>query len=49
MSVLQVQGLTRLAVARAIGGLIPVLALEEIPETLPLQVVHTAEPGPANG
>ncbi|NNM56470.1 flagellar biosynthesis protein FlhA [Acidocella sp.] len=47
--VLVVQGLTRRAVARATGGLIPVLALEEIPETLPLQVVHTAEPGPANG
>jgi flagellar biosynthesis protein FlhA len=47
--VLVVQGVIRRAIARAIGGIIPVLALEEIPETLPLQVVHTAEPGAANG
>ncbi|MDE8347304.1 MAG: FHIPEP family type III secretion protein, partial [Acidocella sp.] len=44
--VLVVQAAIRRAVARAIGGLMPVLALEEIPETLPLQVVHTAEPTP---
>ncbi len=47
--VLVVQGVIRRAIARAIGGIIPVLALEEIPETLPLQVVHTAEPGATNG
>jgi flagellar biosynthesis protein FlhA len=55
--VLVVQAAIRRAVARAIAGLMPVLALEEIPETLPLQVVQTAEPpapapqamAPANG
>ena len=30
------------------GGIMPVIALEEIPETLQLQVVQTAEPGAAN-
>jgi flagellar biosynthesis protein FlhA len=47
--VLVVQGPIRRAVARAIGGIMPVIALEEIPETLPLQVVQTAEPGAAHG
>jgi flagellar biosynthesis protein FlhA len=46
--VLVVQAAMRRAVARAVAPLIPVVALEEIPETLPLQVVHTAEPGGAN-
>jgi flagellar biosynthesis protein FlhA len=36
-------------VARAASGLIPVVALEEIPDTMPLQVVQTAEPVAANG
>ena len=35
----------RRAVARTVTGVLPVLGLEEIPETMPLQVVHTAEPG----
>ncbi len=39
----------RRAVARAVAGLIAVLALEEIPDTLPLQVVLTAEPGVLDG
>ena len=47
--VLVVQGAIRRAVARAVGGIMPVIALEEIPETLNLQVVQTAEPGAANG
>jgi flagellar biosynthesis protein FlhA len=47
--VLVVQGAIRRAVARAVSGVMPVIALEEIPETLPLQVVQTAEPGGANG
>ncbi len=47
--VLVVQGLLRRAVARAVAGMLPVLALEEIPDTLPLQVVHTAEAGAAHG
>jgi flagellar biosynthesis protein FlhA len=34
----------RRAVARAIGAILPVLALEEIPETMALQIVQTAEP-----
>jgi flagellar biosynthesis protein FlhA len=43
--VLVVQGSLRRAVARTVTGVLPVLGLEEIPETMPLQVVHTAEPG----
>lgn len=46
--VLVVQGAMRRAVARAVAGVIPVIALEEIPDTTPLQVVYTAEPGEAN-
>jgi flagellar biosynthesis protein FlhA len=46
--VLVVQGALRRAVARAIGAVMPVIALEEIPETMPLQVVQTAEPGAVN-
>lgn len=41
--VLVVQGALRRAVARAVAGLIPVIALEEIPDTTPLQVITTAE------
>jgi flagellar biosynthesis protein FlhA len=47
--VLVVQGVVRRAVARAITGIMPVLGLEEIPETMPMQVVQTAEPGAAHG
>ena len=47
--ILVVQGAIRRAVARVVAGLIPVIALEEIPETLPMQVVQTAEPGAAHG
>ncbi|HEY1858039.1 flagellar biosynthesis protein FlhA [Acidocella sp.] len=43
--VLVVQGTLRRAVARTVTGVLPVLGLEEIPETMPLQVVQTAEPG----
>ena len=42
--VLVVQAAMRRAVAKCVSGLLPVIALEEIPETMPLQVVHTAEP-----
>jgi flagellar biosynthesis protein FlhA len=47
--VLVVQAGIRRAVARVISGIMPVLALEEIPETLPLQVVQTAAPAGAAG
>jgi flagellar biosynthesis protein FlhA len=47
--VLVVQAALRRALARVVGGLLPVIALEEIPETMALQVVHTAEPGGAHG
>jgi len=47
--VLVVQGAVRRAVARVIQGIMPVLALEEIPETMNLSVVQTAEPGGRNG
>ncbi len=43
--VLVVQGALRRAIARTVSGVLPVLGLEEIPETMPLQVVQTAEPG----
>jgi flagellar biosynthesis protein FlhA len=43
--VLVVQSGLRRAVARVVMGVLPVLGLEEIPETMPLQVVQTAEPG----
>jgi flagellar biosynthesis protein FlhA len=46
--VLVVQAAMRRAVARAVAGVIPVIALEEIPDTMPLQVIHTAEPGAVN-
>ncbi|MBW4024867.1 MAG: flagellar biosynthesis protein FlhA [Proteobacteria bacterium] len=42
---LVIQGALRRSVARVISGIIPVIALEEIPESMPLQVVHTATPG----
>jgi len=47
--VLVVPAALRRAVARAAAGLIPVVALEEIPDTMPLQVVQSAEPGVVNG
>ncbi len=47
--VLVVQAAMRRAVAKCVSGMIPVIALEEIPETMPLQVVHTADPAPAHG
>jgi flagellar biosynthesis protein FlhA len=47
--VLVIQGALRRAVARVIGAVIPVIALEEIPESMPLQVVHTAAPGQGDG
>jgi flagellar biosynthesis protein FlhA len=43
-----VQAVLRRAVARGVGGIIPVVALEEIPESMVLQVVHTAIPGRGN-
>jgi len=43
--VLVVQGSMRRAVARTVGSAIPVIALEEIPESMVLQVVQTAIPG----
>jgi flagellar biosynthesis protein FlhA len=46
--VLVVQAAMRRAVARTVPGIIPVIALEEIPETTPLQVITTAEPGAGN-
>lgn len=49
LPVLVVQAGMRRAIAKCLHGLIPVIALEEIPETMPLQVIHTAEPEPANG
>jgi flagellar biosynthesis protein FlhA len=47
--VLVIQGGLRRAVARVISAIIPVIALEEIPESMPLQVVHTAGPGQSDG
>ena len=47
--VLVVHGALRRAVAKCVHGLIPVIALEEIPDTMKLQILHTAEPAPANG
>jgi len=44
---LVVQGALRKVIARIVAGIIPVIGLEEIPETLPLQVVQTAMPGRA--
>jgi flagellar biosynthesis protein FlhA len=43
--VLVVQGPLRRTIAKTVGGIMPVLSLDEIPETMPLQVVQTAEPG----
>jgi flagellar biosynthesis protein FlhA len=45
---LVVQAAMRRAAARTVAGIIPVVALEEIPDTMPLQVIATAEPGAAN-
>jgi flagellar biosynthesis protein FlhA len=42
---LVVQGALRRAVARTVSGILPVVALEEIPESMPLQVVQNAAPG----
>jgi flagellar biosynthesis protein FlhA len=47
--VLVIQGGLRRAIARVVGSIIPVIALEEIPDSMPLQVVHTAGPGQADG
>jgi flagellar biosynthesis protein FlhA len=47
--VMVVQQSIRRAVAKVISGIMPVIALEEIPETLALQVVQTAEPGGVHG
>lgn len=47
--VLVVQAAIRRAVAKCVQGVIHVIALEEIPETMPLQVVHASDPVPANG
>ena len=47
--VLVVQAGLRRAVAKTIGAVMPVIALEEIPETMPLQVVQTAEPVQLDG
>lgn len=49
LPVLVVQASMRRAIAKCVHGLIPVIALEEIPETMPLQVIHTAEQEPVNG
>ena len=49
LPVLVVQAALRRAIAKCVHGLIPVIALEEIPETMPLQVIHTAESEPING
>lgn len=49
LPVLIVQAVMRRAIAKCVHGLIPVIALEEIPETMPLQVIYTAEPEPMNG
>jgi flagellar biosynthesis protein FlhA len=46
--VLVIQGGLRRAIARVVGPIIPVIALEEIPDSMPLQVVHTAGPGQAD-
>jgi flagellar biosynthesis protein FlhA len=46
--VLVIQGSLRRAIARVVGPIIPVIALEEIPDSMPLQVVHTAGPGQAD-
>ena len=47
--VLVIQGGLRRAIARVVGSIIPVIALEEIPDSMPLQVVHTAGPGQSDG
>ena len=47
--ILVVQGPLRRAIARTIGSVIPVIALEEIPESMVLQVVYTAAPGRDEG
>lgn len=46
---LVVQAGMRRAVAKCVHGVIPVIALEEIPETIPLQVIPIAEMEPVNG
>jgi flagellar biosynthesis protein FlhA len=47
--VLVIQGGLRRAVARIVSATIPVIALEEIPDSMPLQVVHTAGPRQSDG
>jgi flagellar biosynthesis protein FlhA len=47
--VLVVPALLRRVVARACAGQIAVVALEEIPDTVALQVVHSAGPGEGEG
>jgi flagellar biosynthesis protein FlhA len=47
--ILVIQGGLRRAVARIVSAIIPVIALEEIPESMPLQVVHTAGPRQSDG
>ncbi len=47
--ILVIQGSLRRAAAKVVSATIPVIALEEIPETMPLQVVHTASPARADG
>ncbi len=47
--VLIVPATLRRAVARVAAGVLPVVALEEIPDSVALQVVHNTEPGAANG
>ncbi|WP_026439908.1 flagellar biosynthesis protein FlhA [Acidocella facilis] len=47
--VLVTQAPLRRAVARVIAGTLPVLSLDEIPPSMPMQVVQVAEPGAAHG
>lgn len=43
--VIVIQAALRRAVAKTVSAIIPVLALDEIPDTMPLQVIYTATPG----
>jgi flagellar biosynthesis protein FlhA len=47
--VLVVQASLRRAVAKAVNGLIPVISLDEIPDSMSMQVVQTAEPAGVHG
>ncbi|HTQ72039.1 MAG TPA: flagellar biosynthesis protein FlhA, partial [Acidocella sp.] len=47
--VLVTQASLRRAVARVVAGTLPVLSLDEIPASMPMQVVQVAEPVPAHG